>query len=285
MRAPYLYFNLQQLDTKATYEASLASCRPLCSLATRSELILNALTNTFVPRTKSSCRHRVVHSHPPKSSRPTLTLSLVEPLNANRAENNEEGDYNIIIATRSSAPAYAILFPLSSQVTTTDGEQPDDSFDLIDVPAEMSPPATAPSQPSLHTGHRHSDETAASRSSSPVSPTSPISVATSANRQTPPPLAPSSPSSPLCAFDGIEARSSTTTRCSRLRLDSTQPDSNSKVMTGSSSTAHGASNGTEGAVVPPPTPMVGSHSQETRFTFGSGRTPPLPDLRAADFFR
>ncbi|XP_014480999.1 PREDICTED: uncharacterized protein LOC106747708 isoform X2 [Dinoponera quadriceps] len=166
-----------------------------------------------------------------------------------------------------------------TMVTTTDGEQPDDSFDLIDVPAEMSPPATDSPQPSIHTGHRHPDETAISRSSSPASPTSPISVAT--NRQTPPPLVPSSPSSPLCTFDGTEAGPSMT-RCSRSRLDSTQPDSGSKVITGCSLST-GASNGTEGAVVPPPTPIVGAH-QETRFNFGSGRTPPLPDLRAADFF-
>ncbi|XP_025160688.1 uncharacterized protein LOC105182798 isoform X2 [Harpegnathos saltator] len=174
-----------------------------------------------------------------------------------------------------------------TMVTTTDGEQPDDSFDLIDVPAEMSPPATAPSQPSIHSGgHRHPDEIAASRSPSPVSPSSPISVAASMSRQTPP-LAPSSPSSPLCAFDGTEAGpSSSMTR--RMRLDSTQPDNGCpKTTTGSSSAssaAHGASNGSaDGAAVPPPTPMIGAH-QETRFTFGSGRTPPLPDLRAADFF-
>lgn len=171
-------------------------------------------------------------------------------------------------------------------MTTTDGEQPDDSFDLIDVPAEMSPPATAPSQPSIHAGHRHPDDTAASRSSSPVSPTSPISVAAPVSRQTPPPLVPSSPSSPMCTFDGTVEAGPSTTRCSRLRPDSTQPDGGPKVITGSSSSssAHGASNGTEGTVVPPPTPMIGAH-QETRFTFGSGRTPPLPDLRAADFFR
>ncbi|XP_032678905.1 uncharacterized protein LOC116847715 isoform X3 [Odontomachus brunneus] len=173
-----------------------------------------------------------------------------------------------------------------TMVTTTDGEQPDDSFDLIDVPAEMSPPATAPSQPSIHAGHRHPDDAAVSRSSSPVSPTSPISVAAPVSRQTPPPppppLVPSSPSSPMCTFNGTEAGPSTT-RCSRLRLDSTQPDGGSKMITGSSSSAHGASNSTEGAVVPPPTPMIGAH-QDTRFTFGSGRTPPLPDLRAADFF-
>lgn len=37
-----------------------------------------------------------------------------------------------------------------------------------------------------------------------------------------------------------------------------------------------------GVGAPPPTPLVGAR-QENRFTFTSGKTPPLPDLRTADF--
>lgn len=181
------------------------------------------------------------------------------------------------------------------QVTTTDGEQPDDSFDLIDVPAEMSPPATDTSQPSIHASgcHRHPDDTAVaggSRTPSPASPTSPISVAASVNRQTPPtPLPASSPtSSPHGAFaDGTEAGPST--RCAdggtKASTIAGATPSASSVGHGVASPGHSSSNGiAEGATAPPVTPIIGAH-QETRFTFGSGRTPPLPDLRAADFFR
>ncbi|KAL6266586.1 hypothetical protein P5V15_003432 [Pogonomyrmex californicus] len=172
-----------------------------------------------------------------------------------------------------------------TMVTTTDGEQPDDSFDLIDVPAEMSPPATAPSQQSIHPGgHRgHPDDAiGGSCTSSPASPTSPISVAAPSSQTTPPLPLPSSPTTPLCAFDGTEVAGPS----GRGARGSAQGnDGNVKTTTGGSSIGqgHNGSNGAE-AILPPPTPMVSTH-QETRFTFGgSGRTPPLPDLRAADFF-
>lgn len=173
-------------------------------------------------------------------------------------------------------------------MTTTDGEQPDDSFDLIDVPAEMSPPATAPSQSPIHlVGHSDDHVGTGSHTSSPASPTSPISVAAPSNQTTPPLPIPSSPTSPLCTFDGTEV-AGPSGRCTRSKLDSGQPDGNPKSTIGSSigQGHNNASNGAEGtSALPPPTPMVGTH-QETRFTFGgSGRTPPLPDVRAADFFR
>ncbi|XP_046738061.1 uncharacterized protein LOC124406627 [Diprion similis] len=44
-----------------------------------------------------------------------------------------------------------------------------------------------------------------------------------------------------------------------------------------------STNSTESPKAPPPTPLIGSQ-QEARFTFVSGRTPPLPDLRVTDFF-
>lgn len=207
----------------------------------------------------TACRYRSLRSYP---------LAL-----------KRQGDFE------SSNHASSVRFPLVSQVTTTDGEQPDDSFDLIDVPAEMSPPPTATSQPSsIHpAGHRGlpDDVAVGSHSSSPASPTSPISVA--ANQTTPPLPHSSSPTSPMCAFDGTDA-TGPSGRNSRLRLESSQADGNSKATT-SIAVNQGTSNGAEGTALPPPTPMVGAH-QEPRFIFsGSGRTPPLPDLRTADFFR
>lgn len=154
----------------------------------------------------------------------------------------------------------------------------------------MSPPATAPSQQSsIHpAGHRgHPDDTiGGSHTSSPASPTSPISVAASANQTTPPLPLPSSPTTPLYAFDGTEI-AGPSGRCMRSRLDTGQPDSNNKMTIGSSvSQGHNANNGAEGTTtLPPPTPIP-THQETSRFTFGgSGRTPPLPDLRATDFFR
>ncbi|XP_018373780.1 PREDICTED: uncharacterized protein LOC108768054 [Trachymyrmex cornetzi] len=176
-----------------------------------------------------------------------------------------------------------------TMVTTTDGEQPDDSFDLIDVPGEMSPPTTAPSQSSIPpVGHRrHSDDTlGGNHNSSPTSPTSPISVAApiAANQTTPPlPPLPSSPMSPLCAFDGTEIAAGPSNRCMRMKLDSGQQDGNNKTTSTGTSINQGHSEGT--ATLPPLTSIVTTHHETTRFTFGgSGRTPPLPDLRAADFF-
>lgn len=124
-------------------------------------------------------------------------------------------------------------------MTTTDGEQPDDSFDLIDVPPEMSPP--------------------------PVAPTSKDTQSNSSGTQQI--ILPSE------------------------KVDSNHVEHNSKstVNVQSSSTAqHGATSPISDIVddtsAPPPTPMIGAH-QECRFTFISGRTPPLPDLRASELFR
>lgn len=157
---------------------------------------------------------------------------------------------------------------ISFQVTTTDGEQPDDSFDLIDMP-EMSPPPVTSSQSSTQADHqRHSDTptttTAVSHSSpsQPASPSSPISVAAPATQTTPPPLPPSSSpsSSPLCGFEtGLP------TYCSQGHNSNNHP--------------------TEGTIVPPSTPITGVHQEQPKFIFGTGRTPPLPDLKSADFFR
>ncbi|XP_043487190.1 flocculation protein FLO11-like isoform X4 [Polistes fuscatus] len=129
-----------------------------------------------------------------------------------------------------------------TMVTTTDGEQPDDSFDLIDVPPEMSPP--------------------------PVAPTS----------------------------KDTQSNSSCTQQIvlPSEKLDSNHVEHNSKSTANVQSTAstaqhHGGTtmspttDTVDDMGAPPPTPMIGAH-QESRFTFISGRTPPLPDLRAAEFF-
>lgn len=39
-----------------------------------------------------------------------------------------------------------------------------------------------------------------------------------------------------------------------------------------------------GGGAPPPTPLIGAR-HENKFLFNVGRTPPLPDLRTAEFFR
>ncbi|XP_014603249.1 PREDICTED: flocculation protein FLO11-like isoform X1 [Polistes canadensis] len=129
-----------------------------------------------------------------------------------------------------------------TMVTTTDGEQPDDSFDLIDVPPEMSPP--------------------------PVAPTSK-----------------DTPSNSSCTQQIVLPSE---------KLDSNHVEHNSKSTANVQSTASTAQHHGGGTMspttdtvddmgAPPPTPMIGAH-QESRFTFISGRTPPLPDLRAAEFF-
>ncbi|KAK2576912.1 hypothetical protein KPH14_005533 [Odynerus spinipes] len=125
-----------------------------------------------------------------------------------------------------------------TMVTTTDGEQPDDSFDLIDVPPELSPPPVAPMSKDTHSN----------------SPGTQQNVLPSA------------------------------------KIDSNHVESNTKstVNVQSSTAHHGAmspilNNINDDTGAPPPTPMIGAH-QESRFTFVSGRTPPLPDLRTAEFF-
>ncbi|XP_023287636.1 flocculation protein FLO11-like, partial [Orussus abietinus] len=114
-------------------------------------------------------------------------------------------------------------------VTTTDGEQPDDSLDLIDGFPEMSPPPV--------TTHSQSGTTQTpSRANSGYVESTPASGTKDAQHSTAP---------------GGQA-----------------PSSNHAV---------------DSPGAPPPTPMIGTH-QESRFTFTSGRTPPLPDLKVTDFF-
>ncbi|XP_024937752.1 uncharacterized protein LOC107264809 isoform X2 [Cephus cinctus] len=123
-----------------------------------------------------------------------------------------------------------------TMVTTTDGEQPEDSLDLIDGPSEMSPPPVT----------------------SQSSPTYP-----SQHQQTP------QRSSRLNSFQS----ESTGTFVRNPQQHSTAPEVQGPVQNCLG----------DGPGAPPPTPLIGAH-QEPRFTFVSGRTPPLPDLRVTDFF-
>ncbi|XP_048506407.1 uncharacterized protein LOC105694056 [Athalia rosae] len=134
-------------------------------------------------------------------------------------------------------------------ITTTDGEQADDSLDYLDGAPELSPPpVTAPtpksqsqSQSQSQVLQQESDPpyTAYARANHSVSTTNLHDVQIA---PVPPPVS--------------------------LTTNNQTQNSNSL---------------TESPKAPPPTPLVGSQ-QESRFTFVSGRTPPLPDLRVTDFF-
>lgn len=139
------------------------------------------------------------------------------------------------------------------QITTTDGEQ-QDSLDYQDGTPEMSPPPVGPNTKSQ-------------------------GVETHSQSQNPDLPYPSS------AYAGVNHSVSTTnlqnvknvTGCSSGSLGTT-----SSVPT--TNHTEKSSKSTDSPKAPPPTPLVGSH-QESKFTFVSGRTPPLPDLRVTDFFR
>ncbi|XP_076750930.1 uncharacterized protein LOC143423455 [Xylocopa sonorina] len=135
-----------------------------------------------------------------------------------------------------------------TMVTTTDGEQPDDSFDLMDIPSEMSPPAgNVPS------------------SSPPAGPLSAMLVAPA-----PLPLPPASSSSIECS-DADEKGNATTEIPITTCLDVRASSSISNLL-----------DETDG----PPIDTVPSSVRTVNDTRAvlSGRTPPLPDLRATDFF-
>lgn len=144
-------------------------------------------------------------------------------------------------------------------MTTTDGEQPDDSFDLMDIPSEMSPPAATSS-----TG----------QSSEPILPavvSSPSSV--------PPPS-----SSSLIEYSTPDGKGLKTG--SSLSTDATL---RSELSIGCLDIrASSVSNLLDETDAPPvdATPIIihGAVNDAGKVSV-SGRTPPLPDLRATDFFR
>ncbi|XP_043527937.1 uncharacterized protein LOC122538165 isoform X2 [Frieseomelitta varia] len=146
-----------------------------------------------------------------------------------------------------------------TMVTTTDGEQPDDSFDLMDIPSEMSPPAATSS-----TG----------QSSEPILPavvSSPSSV--------PPPS-----SSSLIDYSTSDEKGKLKTGSS-LSTDATL---RSELSIGCLDIrASSVSNLLDETDAPPvdATPIIihGAVNDAGKVSV-SGRTPPLPDLRATDFF-
>lgn len=117
------------------------------------------------------------------------------------------------------------------KVTTTDGEQQEDSLDLMDGFPEMSPP------PCTNQSSQQSNSYKVSNGHSEVN--AKISTSTKAQQHS-------------TALDNEASNE----LCNSMELDQHVP----------------------------PTPLVGAH-QELRFTFNTGRTPPLPDIRGTDFFR
>ncbi|XP_026668378.1 uncharacterized protein LOC108623746 [Ceratina calcarata] len=134
-----------------------------------------------------------------------------------------------------------------TMVTTTDGEQPDDSFDLMDIPSEMSPPAASSDPPPPSESNR-----------SPQPPS-------------PPPL-PSSPTNEYSDEKGLQSSPEIPIPC----LNNVRTSSVSNLL--------------EETEAPPvdPLPPVAIQNTINEITINrvsvSGRTPPLPDLRATDFF-
>ena len=140
-------------------------------------------------------------------------------------------------------------------MTTTDGEQPDDSFDLMDIPSEMSPPATTSS-----TGGQSPEPilSAVAVISSPL----PVHASTSS---------PNEYSTPdeKGLKTGANLRSELPIDCLDIRTSS-------------------VSNLLDETEIPSvdATPIIihGTVNEVGKVSI-SGRTPPLPDLRATDFFR
>lgn len=140
-------------------------------------------------------------------------------------------------------------------MTTTDGEQPDDSFDLMDIPSEMSPPAATSS-----TGGQSPEPilSAVAVISSPL----PVHASTSC------PIEYSTPDEKGLKT-GATLRSELPIDCLDIRTSS-------------------VSNLLDETEIPSvdATPIIihGTVNEVGKVSV-SGRTPPLPDLRATDFFR
>ncbi|XP_033322933.1 uncharacterized protein LOC117218550 isoform X1 [Megalopta genalis] len=141
-----------------------------------------------------------------------------------------------------------------TMVTTTDGEQPDDSFDLIDIPSEMSPPAPLPAAPTPE----------------PAPP--------------PPPPPPPPPSFlPIDEYSQVD-RPCIATATGHISIAAARSEITARLEVRVSST----SNLLEDVDGPPvAAAMLAANNLENNNAPrlpSSGRTPPLPDLRATDFF-
>ncbi|XP_043803727.1 uncharacterized protein LOC122720807 isoform X1 [Apis laboriosa] len=145
-----------------------------------------------------------------------------------------------------------------TMVTTTDGEQPDDSFDLMDIPSEMSPSIAAAS--SMDVPLSEPILSAPLPSSPPIPSSSSPSIEYSTEDEKGFKMCP-----PLT---GTDLKSDIPITCLDIRASSI---SNLLDETDAPSTDS--------------TPII-IHStvNETIRVSVSGRTPPLPDLRTTDFF-
>ncbi|XP_031775324.1 uncharacterized protein LOC100865163 isoform X3 [Apis florea] len=145
-----------------------------------------------------------------------------------------------------------------TMVTTTDGEQPDDSFDLMDIPSEMSPSTAATS--SMDVPLSEPILSAPLPSSSPIptssSPSMEYSTEDEKGLKMCPPLTGTGLKSdiPITCLD-IRASS-----ISNLLDETDAPSIDSTPI------------------------IIHSTVNETIKVSVSGRTPPLPDLRTTDFF-
>ncbi|OXU29760.1 hypothetical protein TSAR_009606, partial [Trichomalopsis sarcophagae] len=163
-----------------------------------------------------------------------------------------------------------------TMVTTTDGEQHDDSLDLIDVLPELSPPPV--NDTTAHsTHHQHSNGGVS------VTVTAQVSVVVTSTS----PQQQQQPSPPRTNENGLPnsqvMNHVPSTNPTTVILQNGHGNGSSSSST-TSTTNFGGSGGTDSPGAPPPTPLVGSH-QESRFTFCDQRIKPaLPDLRTADFF-
>ncbi|XP_014227143.1 uncharacterized protein LOC106652602 [Trichogramma pretiosum] len=144
-----------------------------------------------------------------------------------------------------------------TMVTTTDGEQHDDSLDLIDVPSELSPPIVN------EVFNAASTIRVNTTSATPVTHQNDATILKEAMLQ----------KCTIPVFSSIVASVT-------AAIQSDDDEKCSIPMTSNNNF-----NGLDSPGVPPPTPMLGLH-QESRFTFPdqNRKIPTLPDLKTTDFF-
>lgn len=164
---------------------------------------------------------------------------------------------------------YLLMLHGFEKVTTTDSEQPDDSLDLIDGLPEMSPPPI-PNENSILSNN----------CSAPSSNGSPLSDGnnTAATLRT-------SSNNLVQQQERIMMNGNVNLTSSKGPTSPAASSSSISVSSTSGTTIGTLENQVSpSAGIPPPTPLIGAR-QESRFSFATGRTPLLPDLRATEFFR
>ncbi|KAG6797369.1 hypothetical protein HZU73_07440 [Apis mellifera caucasica] len=145
-----------------------------------------------------------------------------------------------------------------TMVTTTDGEQPDDSFDLMDIPSEMSPSTAAASSMDVPL-------------SEPILPA---------------PL-PSSPAIPSSSSPSIEYSTEDEKgfkMCPPLTGTGLKSDIPITCLDIRASSISNLLDETDAPSIDSTPIIIHSTVNETIRVSVSGRTPPLPDLRTTDFF-